>query len=176
MCGLVRHAAVGCGAEDGDHRAGACGLLGGLCCPSGVVGIDDEPAADFNGTMKPGRAFPGWYAAVLALALASGPALSAGDGAPPAAAGPRVYTRAVMRDLPAADAQPALIRLKIAPRGKLPFSTLTFRIGDRRLLEGIALGDEVGFIAERRAGENTVVALRKVAPCVRFQHCPTITD
>ena len=89
---------------------------------------------------------------------------------------PRVYTRAVVRDLPADGAQPVLLRLKIAPRGKLPFSTLTFRIGDRRLLEGIALGDEVGFIAERRAGENTVVALRKVAPCVRFQHCPTITD
>ena len=67
-------------------------------------------------------------------ALAQGPA-------------PRVYTRAVVRDLPAASAQPALLRLKIVPRGKLPFSTPTFRVQDRRLLNGIALGDEVGFIA-----------------------------
>lgn len=89
---------------------------------------------------------------------------------------PRVYTRAVVRDLPTPGAQPALIRLKVAPRGQLPFSTLTFHVEDRRLLEGIALGDEVGFMAERRAAGNTVTAVRKVAPCVRFQHCPVITD
>ena len=53
------------------------------------------------------------------------------------------------------------------PQGKLQ---------DRRLLNGIALGDEVGFIAERRPEGNTVVALRKVAPCVRFQACPPIVD
>ncbi|HPU10850.1 MAG TPA: hypothetical protein PK947_10000 [Ottowia sp.] len=96
-------------------------------------------------------------------ALAQGPA-------------PRVYTRAVVRELPAVGAQPALLRLKIVPRGKLPFSTLTFRVQDRRLLNGIGLGDEVGFIAERRPEGNTVVALRKVAPCVRFQACPPIVD
>ena len=89
---------------------------------------------------------------------------------------PRIYTRAVVRDLPAAGAQPALLRLQIAPRGKLPFSTLTFRVQDRRLLDGIALSDEVGFIAEARPEGNTVVALRKVVPCVRFQSCPVITD
>ena len=70
----------------------------------------------------------------------------------------------------------ALLRLKIVPQGKLPFSTLTFRVQDRRLLNGIGLGDEVGFIAERRPEGNTVVALRKVAPCVRFQACPPIVD
>lgn len=96
-------------------------------------------------------------------ALAQGPA-------------PRVYTRAVVRELPAVGAQPALLRLKIVPQGKLPFSTLTFRVQDRRLLNGIGLGDEVGFIAERRPEGNTVVALRKVAPCVRFQACPPIVD
>lgn len=93
-----------------------------------------------------------------------------------AQAAPRVYTRAVVRDLPAAGAQPALLRLKVAPRGKLPFSTLTFHLQDRQLLQGIALGDEVGFIAERRPEGNTVIALRKVVPCVRFQTCPDITD
>ena len=50
---------------------------------------------------------------------------------------PRVYTRAVVRELPAVGAQPALLRLKIVPLGKLPFSTLTFRVQDRRLLNGI---------------------------------------
>ena len=59
-------------------------------------------------------------------ALAQGPA-------------PRVYTRAVVRELPAVGAQPALLRLKIVPQGKLPFSTLTFRVQDRRLLNGIDL-------------------------------------
>ena len=87
-------------------------------------------------------------------ALAQGPA-------------PRVYTRAVVRELPAVGAQPALLRLKIVPQGKLQ---------DRRLLNGIALGDEVGFIAEQRPEGNTVVALRKVAPCVRCQACPAIVD
>ena len=89
---------------------------------------------------------------------------------------PRVYTRAVVRALHAVRAPPALLRLKIVPQGKLPFSTLTFRVQDRRLLNRIALGDEVGFIAERRPEGNTVVALRKVAPCVRFQACPPIVD
>ncbi len=88
----------------------------------------------------------------------------------------RIYTRATVRDLPVAGAEPALVRLKIAPRGQLPFSTLTFQVDDRRLLDGMALGDEVGFIAERRPGGNTLTALRKVAPCVRFQNCPQIAD
>ncbi len=92
---------------------------------------------------------------------------------PPAS---RVYTRALVRDMPAAGAQPALIRLKIVPRGQFPFSTLTFQVQHRQLLQGIGVGDEVGFIAERRPQGNTVVALRKVAPCVRFQPCPPITD
>lgn len=113
-----------------------------------------------------------WIAALAPLPS------TAADGAanPPAVAGQRVYTRAVVRDLPAAADQPALIRLKVVPRGKLPFSTLTFQLDDRQLLQGIAVGDEVGFIAERRPGGNTVTALRKVAPCVRFQSCPVITD
>ena len=116
--------------------------------------------------------------AMCAVPLAA-PAAQLGPGSPlsPDASVPRrVYTRATVRDLPAVGVEPALVRLKIAPRGKLPFSTLTFRVSDRRLLDGIALGDEVGFIAERQAGGNTLTALRKVAPCVRFQNCPEITD
>jgi len=115
--------------------------------------------------------------AVLALCAASMglPAASA-DESQAAAAAPRVYTRAVVRDLPRADDRPALVQLKIVPRGQLPFTTLSFHVDDRRLLDGLAVGDEVGFIAERRSGGNTLTAVRKVAPCVRFQHCPEITD
>lgn len=115
--------------------------------------------------------------AVLALCAASMglPAASA-DESQAVAAAPRVYTRAVVRDLPRPGDRPALVRLKIVPRGQLPFTTLSFHVDDRRLLDGLAVGDEVGFIAERRAGGNTLTAVRKVAPCVRFQHCPEITD
>jgi len=118
----------------------------------------------------------GLAAFAAALCAFAVPAASAPPDATVATAAQRIYTRAVVRDLPGANEQPALIRLKILPRGKLPFTTLTFRIEDRRLLDGIALGDEVGFIAERRDGGNTVTALRKVASCVHFQNCPVITD
>jgi len=115
--------------------------------------------------------------AVLALCAASMalPAAAA-DESSAAAAAPRVYTRAVVRELPRPGDRPALVRLKIVPHGQLPFTTLSFHVDDRRLLDGLAVGDEVGFIAERRAGGNTLTAVRKVAPCVRFQHCPEITD
>lgn len=125
------------------------------------------------------RIYAYWWRGLVLFALCTGllplPAASAGDHhAAPVA--PRVYTRAVVRDLPRADDRPALVRLKIVPRGQLPFTTLSFHVDDRRLLDGLAVGDEVGFIAERRAGGNTLTAVRKVAPCVRFQHCPEITD
>lgn len=106
------------------------------------------------------------------IALTLGLALLPGAGA----AQERVYTRATVRQLPTASEQPAVVRLKIMPHGKIPFSTLSFRVDDARLLQGIAVGDEVGFIAERGAGVNTLKALRKVPPCVRFQPCPPITD
>ncbi len=73
-------------------------------------------------------------------------------------------------------AEPRTARLKIQPRGKVPFTTIAFHVDDARLLEGIQIGDEVGFVAERRADGNTLVRVRKVAPCVRFQPCPVITD
>ena len=86
----------------------------------------------------------------------------------------RVYTRAVVRSLPSS-AEPDTVRLKILPRGKVPFTTMVFRVDPPGLLGDIQVGDEVGFLAERRAAGNTLTQIRKVAPCVRFQPCPPIT-
>ena len=109
-----------------------------------------------------------WALIVLTLGLALPPGAEA--------APERVYTRATVRQLPTASEQPAVVRLKIMPRGKIPFTTLNFQVDDAHLLQGIAVGDEVGFIAERGASGNVLKALRKVPPCVRFQPCPPITD
>ena len=86
-----------------------------------------------------------------------------------------VLTRAIVRSLPSA-AEPDVIRLKLVPRRKLPFTTLAFAVGDAALPPGLAVGDEVGFAAEGRQDTNTLVRLRKVAPCVRFQPCPDIVE
>jgi Cu/Ag efflux protein CusF len=98
-------------------------------------------------------------------------------GQAPAVPGPapQVHTRAIVRALPSA-AEPNLIRLKLIPRGQLPFTTLTFAVRDAALWQGLAVGDEVGFVAERRQGINTVVRLRKVVSCARFQDCAEILE
>lgn len=96
---------------------------------------------------------------------------------PAADPGAQVYTRAQVRSLPSAKAgEGAMLRLKLAPGGKIPFSTIAFDVRDPALLQGLAVGDDVAFRAGRIDGRNVVVALRKVAPCVRFQPCPVITD
>lgn len=87
-----------------------------------------------------------------------------------------VYTRATVRSLPDAGAREPLIRLKIVLRARVPFSTLSFHVPRADLLQGLAVGDEVDFVAERQAGVNTLTRIRKVAPCVRFQPCPDIVD
>ena len=47
---------------------------------------------------------------------------------------------------------------------KLPFSTLTFRVRNPKLLVGIASGAAVEFRAEPVDGENTITALRVPSP------------
>ena len=109
-------------------------------------------------------------AACLAAAVQAQPAAPSGATSAPAQI---VYTRAVVRGLPDGSG-PAMVHLKIAPRGKLPFSTLAFRVERLELLQGLQLGDEVGFTAERGPQGNTLTRIVKVAPCVRFQTCPPI--
>jgi len=95
---------------------------------------------------------------------------AATSGGPPAAAG--VFTRATVRGVYEEDGGKRLyIRLKLIPRGKIPFSTLTYRVLDRALVAGIAEGASVAFRAERIDGENTLTAIRPAPPCERFQQC-----
>lgn len=108
-------------------------------------------------------------AAILSLVLAT-PIPSARAADAPASA-PEVFTRAVVRSISKDDGKHLFIRLKIVPRAKLPFSTLTYRVLDARLVEGLREGDSVAFKAERRDGENVLTAIQKAAPCKRFEEC-----
>lgn len=115
-----------------------------------------------------------WAGWLMAASVAAG--AQAQPAAPVAAAtapAPVVYAPAEVRGLPEPDG-PAVVHLKIVPRGKLAFSTLAFQVERLELLQGLPLGDEVGFTAERRAQGNTLTRIVKLAPCVRFQVCPTI--
>ena len=84
----------------------------------------------------------------------------------------QVETRATVRLVTEEDGgERVYVHLKIVPRAKLPFTTLRFRVRDRALLAGLHEGASVKFRAERIEGENTVLAIRAVPPCVRFQPC-----
>jgi D-alanyl-D-alanine-carboxypeptidase/D-alanyl-D-alanine-endopeptidase len=72
-----------------------------------------------------------------------------------------VYTRGEFRGTFAEDSGRRLYaRIKIAPGTKLPFSTLTFRVRDPKLVAGMASGAVVEFRAEPIDGENTITGLR----------------
>ncbi|MBP7565744.1 MAG: serine hydrolase [Burkholderiaceae bacterium] len=94
---------------------------------------------------------------------AAGP--TAGAPAPPAA-GTRAELRSVTHE-----AGKVYAYLKILPGAKVPFSTLRFRVRDQAMLAGLESGTNVKFSAERVDGENTLVTIRAVAACVRFQPC-----
>lgn len=117
------------------------------------------------------------FAALVALALpATAVQEPAGErrGAAAAAATPAavVETRATLRSVTQEEGgKRVYVHLKILPRGKVPFTTLRFRVRDRALLAGLAEGASVKFRAERIEGENTLVAIRAVPACVRFQAC-----
>ena len=104
-----------------------------------------------------------------------------GAGAQPAASAaqvPPVETRARVAsvDPEAPTAASAVgakryIRLQLVPRARLPFSTLAFRVRDPALVSGIAPGVWVKFTAGRVEGENTLMSIRVVAECKRFEAC-----
>lgn len=105
----------------------------------------------------------------LGVALGVG---SAGAAAADAASGPApVYTRAVVRSVTVEDGQRLTIRLKLVPGAKIPFSTLTYRVLDARLVEGLRAGDSVAFVAVRQGGENVLTAIHPAAPCPRWEAC-----
>ncbi len=114
--------------------------------------------------------------AAMAVALAimgsagAQPAASPSPGADPSGP-PPTLTRARVHSFSAAPGGKFLLRLKLVPRAKLPFTTQTFTVADRTLLSGISEGDWVKFAMQRIDGENTVTLLQVVAACQRFQPC-----
>ncbi|WP_427914886.1 serine hydrolase [Ramlibacter sp. MMS24-I3-19] len=83
-----------------------------------------------------------------------------------------VETRATLRSITEEDhGKRVYVHLKVAPGANLPFTTLRFRVPDRAVLRGMREGASVKFRAERIDGENTLVAIRAVPACVRFQPC-----
>ncbi|MDH6593626.1 Cu/Ag efflux protein CusF [Variovorax sp. TBS-050B] len=108
--------------------------------------------------------------AALGLSLIAGPAAAQPTPAPAAGETQPVYTRARFKSAHEEAGKP-YVRLTLVPRAKLPFSTQTFRLADRALLDGIADDSPVEFVSRRIDGENTVVAIRAVPACRRFQKC-----
>jgi len=111
--------------------------------------------------------------AVIPLVLAA-PALNVACAAaavepPPSATD--VYTRAIVRSISEEDGKRLYIRLKLIPRSKIPFSTVTYRVFDPRLMAGLREGQSVAFRAERLDGENVLTAIRIETPCQRFKEC-----
>lgn len=102
---------------------------------------------------------------VMPLQAAAQTATDANPVAAPSAT--RAQIRAINR---AADGK-IVIALKVVTEAKLPFTTLTFLVPDPSLVRGFAVGDEVFFTATRIAGQNSLLSLKKTAPCVRFQTC-----
>jgi Cu/Ag efflux protein CusF len=92
------------------------------------------------------------------------------ERAPAAREAGSVETRATLRSLVESEGR-LYVHLKIVPRANLPFTTIRFRVRDPALLAGLGEGASVKFRGERVDGENTLVAIRAVPPCVRFQPC-----
>lgn len=118
-----------------------------------------------------------FFAVALACAVPQVLATVDNPHAPPmrnttaADASATVYTRGALHSLSKEeDGRQATVRIKILP-GNAPFTTLTYRLPDRRLAAGLREGAEVAFIARRIDGENTVTDLRPIAQCPRFPRC-----
>lgn len=99
----------------------------------------------------------------------AGAASAAVEGAAPAAP---VYTRARLVSVELdASGNATLVRLKLLPRAKLPFTTHTFRVVNPALLHGTPQGAWVQFTARHIDGENTLTSIRVTAECKRFEPC-----
>ena len=110
-----------------------------------------------------------WGAAGAQPVAPAGAASAAGEGAAPAAP---VYTRARLVSVEAdAGGTATLVRLKLLPRAKLPFTTQTFRVVNPALLHGISQGSWVQFTARHIDGENTLTSIRVTAECKRLEPC-----
>lgn len=114
----------------------------------------------------------GYSAAVLrdggAIAAPPPPAVQGEQGAAPAEP---VYTRARLVSVqPDRDGR-WLVRLKLLPRSKIPFTTQTFMVRDKALVAGIPEGAWVKFTTRAEGGVNWLTAIHVVEECRRFQPC-----
>lgn len=111
---------------------------------------------------------------VLLLVVLTAPTIEgarAAGTAEPSANAADVYTRGVVRSISEEDGNRLYIRLKLVPRAKLPFTTVTYRVMDPSLVAGLREGQSIAFRAERRDGQNVLTAIRLAQPCQRFQTC-----
>ena len=110
-----------------------------------------------------------WGAAGAQPVAPAGAASAAAEDAAPAAP---VYTRARLVSVEMdASGTATLVRLKLLPRAKLPFTTQTFRVVNPALLHGIPQGAWVQFTARHIDGENTLTSIRVTAECKRLEPC-----
>ena len=110
-----------------------------------------------------------WGAAGAQPVAPAGAASAAAEDAAPATP---VYTRARLVSVEAdAGGTATLVRLKLLPRAKLPFTTQTFRVVNPALLHGIPQGAWVQFTARHIDGENTLTSIRVTAECKRLEPC-----
>jgi len=105
----------------------------------------------------------GWWALIGTSAASAQPGTDT-------AAEP-VYTRARLVSVQKEADGRLLVRLKLLPRSKIPFSTLTFRVVDRALLDDVPEGAWVKFTAQSVEGENLLTSIHVVQECRRFQPC-----
>ncbi|WP_162241860.1 serine hydrolase [Pseudorhodoferax sp. Leaf267] len=131
-------------------------------------------AGEYNGGRSIGRAQQHLLQQVVAATSEhAGKQAAATTPAPAAAAqaGP-VEMRAIKQSITEEDGGARVyVHLKVAPGANLPFTTLRLRVRDKALVAGLRNGASVKFSAERIDGENTLMAIRAVPACVRFQPC-----
>lgn len=107
----------------------------------------------------------------LALSAVAAPSPPAAQGDSGAATVEPVYTRARLVSVQKEADGRLLVRLKLLPRSKIPFSTQTFVAMDRAVLAGIPEGAWVKFTARSVEGENLLTSIHVVEECQRFQPC-----
>ncbi len=107
--------------------------------------------------------------ALAANAVAAPPAPA--EGGTGAATVEPVYTRARLVSVDKESDGRILVRLKLLPRSKIPFSTLTFVVRDKALVADIPEGAWVKFQARSEDGVNVLTAIHAVEACQRFQPC-----
>ncbi len=108
---------------------------------------------------------------VMAMNAVAAPSALATQVDQSAATAEPVFTRARLVSVqPDGDGR-LLVRLKLLPRSKIPFSTLTFSVRDMALMAEIPEGSWVKFTARSEGGVNWLTAIHVVEECRRFQPC-----